>query len=94
MQCGICDGGPVLVLYGLFCSPSCSGFLFYPQDLSVPAGEKEAVGDRLCPSLPGRDVTIPSLSKVPQQNGWSGLAGEVCGSWEGAHGGTGAWEEG
>ena len=61
---------------------------------SIPAGEKEAVGDRLCPSLPGLDVTIPPLRKVPQQNGWSGLVGEVCGSWEGACGGAGAQEKG
>lgn len=82
------------VSYGLVCSPSCSGFLCHPQDLAVPAREKEAVGDRLCPCLPGLAVPIPPLRKVPQQNSWSGLVGEVCGSWEDARGGAGAWEKG
>lgn len=82
------------VSYGLVHSPSCSGFLCHPQDLAVPAREEEAVADRLCPSLPGLVVPIPPLSKVPQQNGWSGLVGEVCGSWEGARGGAGARRKG
>lgn len=83
MRCGVC-GGSLVLSYGFVRSPSCSGFPCHPQDLPVAAEERELVGDKLCPSLPGLPVTIPPLSKVPQQNGWSRLAGEVCGSWEGA----------
>lgn len=46
--------------------------------------EKEAVGDRLCHSLPGLFVTIPPLSKAPQQKGWWGIVWDVSGSLEGA----------
>lgn len=44
-----------------------------------PAGEK-GVGDKLCHSPLRLVVTIPPLSKTPQQKGWWGIAGDVCGS--------------
>lgn len=72
------------VSYGLIWSPSCSGFSCHLQGLSVPVGEEEAVGDRLCHSLLGLVVTIPPLSKALQQKGWWGIVGDVCGSLEGA----------
>lgn len=62
-------------------------FCAIPEISLFPAGKKEAVVDSLFPSLPGLAVTIPSLSKVLQQNVWSGLVGEVSGSREGANGG-------
>ena len=78
VRCGVVSAAEVLysVSYGLVCSPSCSGFPCHPQDLSVPAGEKEAVGDRLCPSLPGLAVTFSERSPTAEWLvgvAWAGL---------------------
>lgn len=84
MWYGICGESPVLCFIWPHRCPSCLGFLCHLQGLSVSVGEEEAVGDRLCHSLPGLVVTIPPLSKALQQKGWWGIVGNVCGSLEGA----------
>lgn len=59
----------VEVLYSIFMGSSVPQvtqvFPYHLQDLSVPAGEKEAASDRLCPLLHGLAVAIPPLNKVP-----------------------------
>lgn len=78
----------VKVLYYVSFGLICSGFPCHFQGLSVPVGEKEGVGDIWCHSLPRLVVTIPPLSKAPQQKGLRCIVEDVCGSlegtWEGA----------